>query len=55
MQQEDSRKNLRISLGGTGNMKQYVSVSKKLQKEKEERKREICWKGQIMPESAEKK
>lgn len=41
MQQEESRKNLRISLGGTGNMKQFMSVCEKFQKEKEEKKREI--------------
>lgn len=55
MQQEDSRKNLRISLGGTGEMKQYMSMCEKLQKEKEERKREISWDSQITPESTEKK
>lgn len=41
MQQEDSRKSLRISLGGTGDRKQYMSGCKKFQKEKEEKKREI--------------
>lgn len=41
MQQEDSLKSLRISLGGTGDRKQYMSVREKLQKEKEEKKREI--------------
>ena len=40
MQQENSRKSFRISLGGTGNMKQYMSVREKLQKEKEEKKSE---------------
>lgn len=41
MQQENSRKSLRISLGGTGNMKQYMSVREKFQKEKKEKKKEI--------------
>lgn len=41
MQQEESPKSLRISLGGTGDRKQYMSVREKLQKEKEEKKREI--------------
>lgn len=55
MQQEESRKNLRISLGGTGNMKQFMSVCEKFQKEKEEKKREISWDSQITPENVEKK
>mgnify|MGYP002735741792 CR=1 FL=1 len=37
MQQEASRKNLRISLGGTGDMKQYMSMRKKIQKEKKQK------------------
>lgn len=41
MQQKNRPRSLRISLGGTGNMKQYMSVREKLQKEKEEKKREI--------------
>lgn len=41
MQQEESPKSLRISLGGTGDRKQYMSVREKLQKEKEAKKREI--------------
>lgn len=41
MQQEDCPKSLRISLGGTGDRKQYMNVRERLQKEKEEKKREI--------------
>lgn len=55
MQQETSRKNLRISLGGTGDMKQYMSMRKKIQKEKKQKEREISWGNQAVSESTEKK